>query len=365
MDMNKYLFGAKFFFRFKSGLPPVPRDVTIMPTLRCNLRCSMCTWTHEPEHKELSFEEIIKILEDLKELGVRVVRYTGGGEPLVFPRFIDLMKTTKEMGFFGHLTTNGLLLTEDRTKEIVKMGWDRIVVSVDGWDADSYGRIRKNGGFEKLKQNILYLNKFKETQNTSKPVLELATVVMSENYRFLDKMVDVCKEWNVQEISFNPIIDYGLSDIDKELFLRDELLEQVVQSLYLINKKAEQAEVATNIPAILRNGLESIRRKITVKACYQPWLSALIFPSGKVAPCCYLHDCEIGDIREESFQQIWRGEKYTKLREDFQRGKFLSGCTLCDPSIVAMQEKIHEVLSHPVKASAKIRDIMQKVVSFK
>lgn len=363
MNIHKYLFGARFFLGFKLGLTSAPRDVTIMPTFKCNLRCTMCTWRHDPI--ELSFEEIIKVLKNLKELGVRVVRYTGGGEPLVFPRFMDLMRITKEMGFFGHLTTNGLLLTEDRAEEIVKMAWDRIVISVDGWDADSYASIRKNGNFENLRQNISSLNKFKRIQNTSRPALELATVVMSKNYRSLDKMIEVCKEWNIQEIGFSPIIDYGLSDIDKELYLRDEILEEVSNIFHLTYKKAQQAEIETNIPVILRNGLGTIKRKIAIKACYQPWLSSLIFPSGKVAPCCYLYDCEMGNIKDKSFQQIWQGERYTKLREDFQRGKFLPGCTLCDPNIVAMQEKIHEILNHPIKASTRVLEVMQNVVSFK
>ena len=98
-----------------------PEKVMISPTDHCNLSCRTC-WRLEKkgEYEELSLDEIENILDDCKKLGVKVIDFTGGGEPFVREDIFEIMKMIKSMGFFATLTTNGTLLDEAKIEKIVE-----------------------------------------------------------------------------------------------------------------------------------------------------------------------------------------------------------------------------------------------------
>lgn len=127
-------------------------------TDRCNLRCGYCMplcGTQSIPHNEiLTYEEITLIVEAAAALGINKVRLTGG-EPLVRRGVTELVKMLRAV--FGikelNLTTNGILLSE-YASALKDAGIDRINISLDTLNADTYAKLTGTDGLDAVLAGI-------------------------------------------------------------------------------------------------------------------------------------------------------------------------------------------------------------------
>ena len=66
----------------------------------------------------------------------------GLGEPLLHPRFLDMVRAAKQRGLRAEVTTNALLLDDAVAAGLLEAGLDQLVVSIDGASAEAFGRVR-------------------------------------------------------------------------------------------------------------------------------------------------------------------------------------------------------------------------------
>ena len=109
--------------------------MNLMITGKCNLNCLHCfnAKDNAPLNTELSFEDVISILDQANEIGVHGFTLTGG-EPLVHRRFLDIVREIykRDMMVF-ELNTNGLMLTQEMLDEFKKIGCSPLIkISFDG-----------------------------------------------------------------------------------------------------------------------------------------------------------------------------------------------------------------------------------------
>lgn len=132
--------------------------VRVSVTDRCDLRCvycmpeeGVCPLSHDDV---LSYEEIVRIVTLLAQLGVKKVRLTGG-EPLVRKGLPALVAQIKSIPAIERvvLTTNGMLLSE-QLPALVAAGLDGVNVSLDALDEDVFERITRRPGIEKVMHSI-------------------------------------------------------------------------------------------------------------------------------------------------------------------------------------------------------------------
>lgn len=132
--------------------------VRVSVTDRCDLRCvycmpagGVCPLSHDDV---LSYEEIVRIVTLLAQLGVKKVRLTGG-EPLVRKGLPELVRKIRGIPGIERvvLTTNGMLLS-GRLPALVSAGLDGINVSLDALDEDVFKRITRRPGVEKVLRSI-------------------------------------------------------------------------------------------------------------------------------------------------------------------------------------------------------------------
>ena len=99
------------------------------------------------EYKDrLPREKMMEIADDLAEMGVKAVTFSGGGEPLIYPHITEAVNRLGESGIKLATLTNGSHLHEDIAEAFARYGtWIR--VSIDGWDAESYAKIRNVKSF--------------------------------------------------------------------------------------------------------------------------------------------------------------------------------------------------------------------------
>ncbi|MCR5662355.1 MAG: GTP 3',8-cyclase MoaA [bacterium] len=127
-------------------------------TDRCNLRCLYCMPSEgvaEALHEDiLRFEEILRLVQVLANLGIRHVRVTGG-EPTVRRGYIDLISALHELDGIASvsMTSNGILLA-DMIPELKAAGLDALNLSIDTVNPAAYARITRGGDVNKVLRTL-------------------------------------------------------------------------------------------------------------------------------------------------------------------------------------------------------------------
>ncbi len=175
-------------------------------TDRCNLRCCYCmpaTGVPACEHGDiLRYEELLKIAEAAVSLGIEKVRITGG-EPLVRKGLVAFLKRLGSLSGLSEmtLTTNGLLL-EETAEQLKAVGVNRLNVSLDSLDPQTYAQITRGGDLKKVLAGL-------EAAEQAGLRLKLNMVVMRgindhevENFAALSQQ----HPWSVRFIEYMPTI---------------------------------------------------------------------------------------------------------------------------------------------------------------
>lgn len=109
--------------------------MNLMITGKCNLNCLHCfnAKDNAPLNSELSFEQILDILDQARDIGIHAFTITGG-EPLVHHRFLDIVKAIYERDMFiFELNTNGILINQKMLDMFKELGCDPLIkISFDG-----------------------------------------------------------------------------------------------------------------------------------------------------------------------------------------------------------------------------------------
>ena len=125
--------------------------MNLMITGKCNLNCLHCfnAKDNAPLNSELSYDEIIDLLDQAQDIGIHAFTITGG-EPLFHRRFLDIIKAIYDRDMYVfELNTNGILLNQDLLDEFKKIGCNPLIkISFDGIGFHNW--IRQNSKAEDL-----------------------------------------------------------------------------------------------------------------------------------------------------------------------------------------------------------------------
>ncbi len=124
----------------------------------CNLRCHYCMpmegITRFPKEKILSFEEIVRLIQILVQMGIKRVRFTGG-EPLIRKGLPSLIEKVSQISGIEELllTTNGLLLKQ-HASALKAAGLSRINIHLDTLSPEKFFQITRLGKIEDVFEGI-------------------------------------------------------------------------------------------------------------------------------------------------------------------------------------------------------------------
>ena len=166
----------------------------------CNLKCRHCWLAPRFDEKvklpTLPVDLFQRAITEAKPLGLQSVKLTGG-EPLMHPRFTDLLEIVRDEDIGLAIETNGVLCTRETAKEIGKAPHSSVSVSIDGSDAETHEWMRGVAGcFEQSKQAVRNLvNAGIETE-----------IIMSLTRRNTDQIEDVIRmaeDLGASSVKFN------------------------------------------------------------------------------------------------------------------------------------------------------------------
>ncbi|OGW64643.1 MAG: hypothetical protein A3H49_03365 [Nitrospirae bacterium RIFCSPLOWO2_02_FULL_62_14] len=132
-----------------------PESVTFELTYGCNLRCVHCyNPTHRALPHELTKQEVFSILDQIADLGVLHLHFTGG-EPLVRPDAIEIYTHAKRLGLVLHLITNATRVTPAVAEALQGLDFDDIAVSIYGASKIVYERVTGiPGSYEQFRRGL-------------------------------------------------------------------------------------------------------------------------------------------------------------------------------------------------------------------
>ena len=268
-----------------------PSVLQIEVTSKCNLACVMCPstdLTRPRQNMDLAlFEKIIAEAKGKSELAILHLM----GEPLINPELDKMIKICKQANIRSVISTNGMLLDEQRQKSLCRSGLDTVILSFDGARKETYEKVRRGAKYERVKSNIEQFLKIKDRPHA---VVQMISLDLT------------CRE---QE-EFKKLWEKYSADVLSKPYTKWQ------GNLEKINRLG-----GGDHPA-----LEN-------KVCDRLWKWATIMQDGTVVPCCRDYDATIqfGNLRHNSIKEIWNNRKFADFRSKHAAGRNnLPICKNCD-----------------------------------
>lgn len=162
-------------------------------TARCNQNCKYCHRFLNVE--DLDYENNEKILKKLIKDGITDITWTGG-EALLYPNIVGLMKIAKENGVKNKLITNGVLLAKSSHKEEICDNLDYLVLSIDSVDNKTNSELGRGSNHYNTVKEVLDYVKDKDLK------LNINTVVSKKNIDQLDDLGTFLNNYKIDTWKF-------------------------------------------------------------------------------------------------------------------------------------------------------------------
>ncbi|MDP2663180.1 MAG: radical SAM protein [Dehalococcoidia bacterium] len=145
-------FKVRFFDKFREKRIPFTGQMDL--TTRCNIRCGHCYISDNQSHGELTYSEILRIMDEIVEEGCLWLVLTGG-EPLLRPDFLDIYTYGKKKGLFMVVFTNATLLDERIADYFAELPPYSVEVSLYGASKETYEKVvGVTGAYERAMRGI-------------------------------------------------------------------------------------------------------------------------------------------------------------------------------------------------------------------
>ena len=345
---------AKRVLEWKNGKPG-PFEVQFNPTNKCNLKCRFC-WLRDFDGGRLNMEELdttkyIQMIKSCSELNVHTIEITGGGEPMMRNDIMKIMEKIKSERIYGRLITNGTLFDEKKIKQLIKIGWDEVVFSLDA-PVKKVNDYLRGESFEKVVTTIKKLQLEKMKAKKEKPYVSIHMVLCNKNFRLLRQMFEFAYELNCRNLLIEPIVLLASrTKAGKELLFRKKDKKALVENIRRAAEFANKHNFQTNVDKLEFELIESTGRMEKVikregkgrlwssLPCYQPFYRMIIRPWGIVGPCCMFEYSE-ENVKNKSLREIWYGKYFEEIRKKMLKKELPEFCYKCNPSQVQENRKI-------------------------
>lgn len=323
--------------QMRDGLQIVPSQVQLIISDFCNNACQFCAfrmegytsnqhfgqWTADGftnnPNRMIDHDKCIEIMCDMAAMGVRAIQFTGGGEPTVHPRHLEVFRAALDFGLQASLVTNGNILRAGWEAVLPRFAWIR--VSLDAGRAVTYAKIRRvpESMFSVALQNLQALAE--ATRNTG-TVLGASFVITKDNYL---EVLDAAK---VVARTRCPSIRYAVAFTPElEKYYDEEMLGEIEEQLHYAELLADQEHFVIHNQVSLR--LDDLRSGRPAHSfCGYQQFNVYIGGDLNVYRCCntaYNDLGLVGSLRDQSFADFWQSQE----KEEAYGGFDARACEHC------------------------------------
>jgi MoaA/NifB/PqqE/SkfB family radical SAM enzyme len=317
------------FYRFFPALGPYPRQLEIEVTTACNLKCTICEhtyWNEKPQ--SMTFDRFRIVVDQFPKL--RWIGVTGIGSGFLNPDYMDMLRYLKEerkcfVEFFDHFYN----LNETTARELIRIGINKIWVSLESANQDSYNSIRVGSDFDRVLHNIRTMARLKRELRSPIPELWFHFIINKHNVDQMEDYVDLAADLTRQEKGLSAPIIYWTN-----LLAFDEVEDLVRRPS--ADRMAALSEKCRN------KGIFSIVNENV--GCYKPmnsctkWNEPFVLVSGRIQPCCALNEANdrpyqeahaFANLFETSFREWWKSPAKRTFLRNLKRGVVNPVCKNC------------------------------------
>ena len=300
---------------------PIPRAMLYHVTSSCDKYCRYCYLNAHKSPLEgdiLSREGIFKIIDQMRDLAIPKIVYTGG-EPFVRKDFLDILEYASKKGIYNSVTTKHYF-TSGEAIRIGKMGMVKIALSYDSHipcEADYLSGCVDHA--RKMDTSITYL-----LENNVD--LSIEPVVTGVNVNSIEAFLVHLKKLGVENVELHRYVNDG-GRHNEQLNLTAQqwdnilgLLNSSQKSLTNLCLYNESVEIKQSENASLETG------------CVNGLLSFSMLPNGKVVLCDHMPNAKeycYGDLKTQSIEEIWNGDSRREILNPSLENFMNTPCETC------------------------------------
>ncbi|MEX2589808.1 MAG: radical SAM/SPASM domain-containing protein [Chitinophagales bacterium] len=280
----------------------LPFNISVEPTTHCNLRCPECpsglrSFTRPTG--SLDFESFRSFIPQIKERLIYLYFYFQG-EPYLNTDFLKMVHLAADNNIYTVTSTNAHYLDEEMARKTVESGLDRIIISIDGTEQETYESYRIGGKLDKVLTGTKELVKWKKHLQSVTPHIIFQFLVVGSNEHQIPELYQLADRIGVDEVKLKTA---QINNFEKGNPLIPEREE------YSRYKKED-------------NGSYSIKNPLN-NHCWKLWHSCVITWDGNIVPCCFDKDAKynMGNTGNMKFAEIWKSSGYDNFRKSILKSR--------------------------------------------
>lgn len=260
-------------------------------TKQCNLRCHHCYIPKEIEKKELGLEKWFQIVDSCKDLGVGLIKLTGG-EAMLHPHFWDIVKYINKNGISMRLYTNGSCLNKKTVENLKTVGISEIQISLDGGTEETHDTFRNApGNYKHILRTLPILIRFEIR-------VILSFTVTDYNVNEINLFIREARQFPNVKIVISPYINYHQTyQGDRFVDVSEETVEKL-KECFENNKNIWSDKIKYSLSFSNR----------FIGYCGFGIYSLYIDSFGKIILCPLLGNIQLGTITD-GIENIWENSK--------------------------------------------------------
>jgi MoaA/NifB/PqqE/SkfB family radical SAM enzyme len=345
--------------------------VYLEPTTLCNLRCRTCirnVWDEPPG--TMSTETFNRVMDGVRGISPRPTVFMGGfGEPFAHPDLLAMLAGAKAAGCPVELITNGTMLDEATRRELVRIGLDRLWVSIDGATPGSYADVRLWDALPQVVDDLAALRDLRLASRSAGPRLGIAFVAMKRNVADLPEVIRLGKRLGADRFSVSNVLAHTPEMRDQVLYAAsidagdpDPSPWSPEISLPRMDIDARTLGQLVRAEADRRGRTASNRGDGRANACpFAERGSISVRWDGAISPCLPLlhthrsyldfrprtnHAFAVGNVNDQGLLEAWQDPDYVALRERLLAFD-VAPCTSCNSCDMA-DENLEDCFGSPV-----------------
>jgi radical SAM protein with 4Fe4S-binding SPASM domain len=323
----------------------LPEYIQIEPVGQCNLRCQMCSIQFRQDGPPygppafMDFDTFTSIIDQFPRL--KEIHLQGLGEPMMHPRFFDMVEYATNRGIQVSTNSNLTLLNDRRAERCIISGLHSLHISMDAATAGTYERIRVRAHFDRVVNNIERILAARQRSGSAQPHLRMVMVIMRQNLPELPAIVRFAAQHEMESIFVQHLChDFGESSLPANyLPMRDFVQEQTLleeEPQRIERYFGEAREVAQQLNIDLRLPHTRLRMHPPgtpgPQRCDWPWSGAYFSYQGYAMPCCMVSTPDrinFGKITEQSAETLWNSAPYQQFRDQLSSEEPPEVCRSC------------------------------------
>jgi radical SAM protein with 4Fe4S-binding SPASM domain len=277
---------------------PLHIDVDLQDA--CNQKCKMCHQRNRKRTGSIMPEALLRaIIDEGAEHGLCALNFGASAEPLLQKDLllwgVDHAAKRGIIDIFVH--TNGVLLDEAFSANLLDSGLKHLCVSIDAANEITYQKTRDSLLFSQVVGNTLKFLKLRTDRKQCLPTVRVSFCVNPLNYQEADAFCDYWKD----KVDLAELQDY------------------------------RHVDSSINVDTVFKQ---------TTSKCANPFHRLMVWPDGTVSLCCAYRSADVllGNLHDGHISQMWQSPRMQQIRKAFKEQQGLpETCRVCMDSMYAPQ----------------------------